>query len=118
MTMELALQLGAVMLLLLIKQWSDVLPDCLELLQRGATVLAAFLDPRLNLCLEGGHPHHEELIEIVAEDGAELRLFQQWSAFIQCLDQHPFVEGDPAEFPIDVEIGGENFVTHRVTCGA
>jgi hypothetical protein len=31
----------------------------------------------LNLGFEGSHPHHEEFIEIVAENGAELGLLQQ-----------------------------------------
>ena len=66
----------------------------------------------LDLGLQGGHPHHEEFIEVVAENGAELGLLQQGRVFIQGQGQHPLIEGDPSQLPIEIELGGQNGVTH------
>ena len=115
---QLTFELAAVVLLLPLQQRGEMFPNRLQLFQRCTAVLTAFVDAGFHLGLEGGHPHHEKFVEVVAEDGAEFRLLQQGGAFIQRLNQHTLVEGDPAEFPIDVEVGGENFVTHRVTGGA
>ena len=90
-------------------------PYGLQLFQWRASVLAALINARFHLGLEGGHPHHEKFVEIVAEDGTEFGLLQQRGALIQGLNQHALIEGDPAELSVDVEVGGESVVTHRVT---
>ena len=109
------------MALLLEQQGFKPAADLLQLLFRGAPVLAQTLHTRMQLRLQGGHPHHEELIEVVAEDGAEFRLLQQRCAWVERLSQHSFVESDPAELTVDHELtglaglahGGAGFCLHR-----
>ena len=73
----------------------------------GETVVAEGADARFDLGLQRGHPHHEEFIEVVAEDGAEFRLFQQRGVFVERLGQHPVVELEPAQLAIDIELGSQ-----------
>ena len=47
----------------------------MELLTGREAILALLVDPGFNLRLQGRHAHHEKLIEIVAENGAEFGLF-------------------------------------------
>ena len=93
------------MLLLHLEQLGQGGLDGLNLLLGGMAVVAEGGDAGIHLGLQGGHPHHEELIEVVAEDGAELRLLQQGGVFVERLGQHPVVEGDPAQLPVDIELG-------------
>ena len=74
--------------------------------------------PCFHLRLQGRHAHHEEFVEVVAEDGAEFGLIQQGSAWINGLGQHPFVEGDPTQFPVDVAIRGQHIGAHGMAAGA
>ena len=92
------------MLLLHVQQLGQGGLDGLNLLLGGMAVVAEGGDAGIHLGLQGGHPHHEEFIEVVAEDGAELRLLQQGGVFVERLGQHPVVEGDPAQLPVDVEL--------------
>ena len=57
----------------------------MELLPRGSPVFTLFVDAGLNLRLQGRHAHHEKLIEIVAENGAEFGLFQQLCSLVERL---------------------------------
>ena len=93
------------MLLLHLEQLGQGGLDGLNLLLGGMAVVAEGGDAGIHLGLQGGHPHHEEFIEVVAEDGAELRLLQQGGVFVERLRQHPVVEGDPAQLPVDIELG-------------
>ena len=88
-----------------------------QLFKRRLAVLAGGGDAGFHLGLQGRHAHHEELIEVVAEDGAEFGLIQQWCALIQSLGEDSFVEGDPAQFPVDVGILGEDSCTHGGVVG-
>ena len=112
MVKQLVFEIEAIMGLLLFKQGLQRLLDAVELLLGRQAVIAEGGDAVLHLGLQGGHPHHEELIEVVAENGAELGLLQQGRVFIQGQGQHPLVEGDPSQLPIDIELGGQNGVTH------
>ena len=88
------------MLLLLFQQRSQLRLDFLQLFQGREAIHAQGFDACLHLGLQGRHAHHEEFIEVVAEDGAELGLFQQWGALILGLGQHPLVEVDPGQFSV------------------
>ena len=73
---EMALKGVAVVLLLHLQQGAQLGADRLKLLLGGESVIAETAYPGIDLGLQRGHPHHEELIEVVAEDGAELRLLK------------------------------------------
>ena len=104
--------------LLSLQQWHQLFANGEQLLQWGFAVLAGFGDARFNLGLQGRHAHHEELVEVVAEDGAEFGLIQQGGARIESLGQNPLVEGDPAQFPVDVAVRGQHIGTHGMAAGA
>ncbi len=55
--------------------------------------------------------HHEEFVEVVAEDGAELGLLQQRGMLVEGLGQHLVLKVDQAQFPIDVQLRGNNSVS-------
>ena len=49
-----------------------------------------------------GHAHHEELVQVVVEYGKKLGLFQQGKPLVQRRFQHPGIEVQPAQFPVQV----------------
>jgi hypothetical protein len=51
--------------------------------------------------LEPGHAHHEELVQVGAEDGEELHPLQQRDAGILGLLEHPAVELEPGQLSVD-----------------
>ncbi len=53
---------------------------------------------------QSGDAHHEELIELAAENGDEFQPNQQRIGCSKRLDQHPGVEIDPAQLPADEEL--------------
>ena len=73
---EMALKGVAVVLLLHLQQGAQLGANRLQLLLGGESVITESAHPRIDLGLQRGHPHHEEFIEVVAEDGAELRLLK------------------------------------------
>ena len=107
----------AVVLLLHLQQPGQLGLDRRNLLLGGEAVVAEGGDPGILLGLQGGHPHHEELIEVVAEDGAELGLLQQRGVFVEGLGQHPVVEGNPTQLPVDVERGIDHGCSGRCRHG-
>ena len=86
----------------------------LEFLQAiiSSASYAGFGNAGFHLRFEGGHANHEEFVEVVAEDGTELGLFQQRGTRIQCLSKDPFVEGDRAELSVDVVLRSYRWITH------
>jgi hypothetical protein len=65
-----------------------------------ARILVAGVDPALQL----GHPHHEELVEIRAEDGEKLHALEQRHGGILGLFEHPPIELQPRQFTIDERV--------------
>jgi hypothetical protein len=59
------------------------------------------LVPRVDVPLEGGHAHHEELVEVRAEDGEELHPLQQRHGGIPRLVEDAPVELQPRQLPVD-----------------
>jgi len=70
---------------------------------RAHAVRGSLEDSLLNLPVQPRDPDHEELVEVVGEDREELDPFQEGVAPICRLLEHPPVELDPGEFPVDEE---------------
>ena len=109
---QLFAQLFAVVVLLLLQQGYQPFANGQQLFERRLSVFAGGGDASFHLRLQGRHAHHEELIKVVAEDGAELGLVQQGGALIQRLGEDSLVEGDPAQFPVDVAVRAQNGGAH------
>src|SRR5499425_2290798 len=56
---------------------------------------------RVDATLELGHPHHEELVQIRAEDGEELHPLEQRHARILRFLEHAAIELEPRQLTID-----------------
>ena len=77
-----------------------------QLLLRAAAIHRQFPHPRPNLLLEAADPLHEKLVEIGTDNRHELDPFQQRGAFILRLMQHPPVERQPGQFPVQIPFRG------------
>jgi hypothetical protein len=81
--------------------------DGRELLGRpeaiGAVVLR--LEPRVELLLQAGDADFEELVQVGAEDGKKLDPLEQRVAGVARFLEDARIELEPAQFPIDVELG-------------
>jgi hypothetical protein len=87
-------------------QLAHELGDALELLGwRHAIGPGAALDAGLHLLLQAAYPHHEELIEVRAEDCQKLQPLEQWHLGVLGLLQHPAIELEPAQLPVEIEGG-------------
>ena len=115
--LELLFEVQSKVVLLLLKQRHQLFADGQQLFQRRLAVFAGFGDAGFHLRLQGCHTHHEKFVEVVAEDGAEFRLIQQRSALIKCLSEDSLVEGDPAQFAVDVAIRTQHIGTHGMAGG-
>src|SRR5262249_25296088 len=60
-------------------------------------------DPGIQLRGEGRHAHHEEFIEIRAQDGKEFDAFEQWIRGILGLLEDAALKGEQTQFAIDIE---------------
>ena len=56
----------------------------------------------LELFLEAGHAHLEEFVHIAGDDAQEAQAFEQRHPLILRLGQHATVEGEKAEFPVQI----------------
>src|SRR5262245_33815438 len=86
---------------LLVHQLVDPSHDGAERGGGGETVRAGRRVPRAELSLEPRDAHHEELVEIGAEDGEELHALQQGHDGILSLLEDAGVELEPGELAID-----------------
>ncbi len=71
-------------------------------LRRAAAIQAGLLDAVFDLLRQAGDAHHEELVDVRAEDRQEFHALQQRIAAIAGLLQHAPLELQMAEFPIQV----------------
>ena len=78
--LQLLFEVESEVLLLSLQQGHQLLADGEQLFQGVFAVFTGLGDARLHLRLQGRHAHHEEFVEVVAEDGAEFGLIQQGSA--------------------------------------
>ena len=84
---------------------ADVLGDRLEGLAGGPAVRAAGDHAGLDLLAQPRHPDHEELVEVAGVDRQVLQPLQQRHVGVGGHRQHPVVELEPGEFPVDVQVG-------------
>ena len=94
-------ELAEVQVLLLADQVLDPVTDLQQLLSRRPPVGRELRQPGGHLVLQGGHPDLEELVQVGREDGAELQPLQQRRAGIRGQRQHPLVEVEPGELPVE-----------------
>jgi hypothetical protein len=90
--------------LLIAGQSRHRLGDQAQLLGRGETVGTLGGDAGLELSLEAGHPDHEEFIEVVGRNGQEAHPLEQRMRAIVRFLEHPAIEMEPGQFPIDEPI--------------
>ena len=76
-----------------------------ERLRGGHAVGPRRLVARGDAALEGGHPDHEELVQVRAEDGEELHALEQGHARVLSLFEHAPVEFEPRELPVHEGVG-------------
>ncbi len=76
-------------------------------LLRGAAGVGRHRQTRHDAALETGDPDHEELVEVAAEDGQEVRALQDRQARVLGQFQHALVEREPAQLPVDVPVLGQ-----------
>ena len=94
-------ELAEVQVLLLADQVLDPVADLQQLLARGPPVRRELRQPGCDLVLEGGHPDLEELVEVGREDGGELQPLQERRAGIGGQREHPLVEVEPGQLPVE-----------------
>ncbi len=75
--------------------------DPQQLLGRGQTVLAQHPDPLADLTFQAGDADHVEFIEIIGRDRQEPQPLQERMAGVVALLEHPFVERQPGQFPVE-----------------
>ena len=88
--------------LLALDQRLDPLAHLDELLAGGAPVGRGHAEPGGHLLLQAGHPHLEELVEVLAEDGEELGPLEERHRLVGRQGQHPLVEVEPGQLPVQV----------------
>jgi len=76
-----------------------------QLLRGGTPVGAGRGQAGGQLVLEARHPHLEELVEVLAEDGEELDALEDRGGRVLGQGQHPGVEGQPRLLPVEEPLG-------------
>ena len=102
-------QLFAPMVLGALQQLERAPPYFRQLSGRAHAVRGGGGDAVAVLMQDIGHPHHEKFVQIVVENSQELDLFQKRTAGVRGFFQHPGVEIQPVDFPVDIEIGAGQF---------
>lgn len=77
--------------------------DCPQSFRRRHAVGTRLKIPLADAALQSGDAHHEEFIEVRAEDGEKLDPFEQWNLIVDGLFEHPTIEFHPRQFAIDKE---------------
>jgi len=83
-------------------------PD--DLLGRRQAVFAGRSDFRRDHAFQAGDPHHVEFIEVRRRNRHKPKPLQQGMARVLGLFEHPPIEGEPGQFPVDKasgRIGGD-----------
>jgi hypothetical protein len=68
--------------------------------------------PGPDAALQPRHAHHEELVQVGAENGEELHALEQWDARIPGLFEHATIELEPGQLAID-----EGLNVHAIAAG-
>jgi len=77
--------------------------DRVQLLRRREPVRAGIERAGFDLIDEPSHSDHEELVQVGAEDREELHPLQQRVGGVLRLFENPLLEGEQAQFAVDVE---------------
>jgi hypothetical protein len=80
------------------------LVDALERLAGREPVGPARVDAGVNLVVETGHAHHEELVEVVGVDREELHALEQRGVLVLDQLQHAFVELKPGHLAVHEQL--------------
>jgi hypothetical protein len=88
----------------------DFRVDGLELLVRREPIGRRDDDAGRDLSAQSGDADHVKLVEVRAEDAEKLQALEQRNARVECLVKHPAVEGEPAQFAIEVQRGHSRFL--------
>ena len=94
------------------------LADAAQLLARRQSVGRAHRQAHLVAAFEARDPHHVELVEIRREDRQELGALQQRQRRVGGQRQHPGVEVQPAQFPVEVAVLGQRVVDEASVASA
>ena len=79
------------------------LADRPELFDGGEPVRALLGHGRLELVVEARDADHEELVQVRMEDAEEFQPLQERPVRVEGLLEYPPVEGEPGDFPVEVE---------------
>jgi hypothetical protein len=79
------------------------LPHGRQLLADREAVDRHRLQPRAPLLEQRRDPHHEELVEVGADDGEELDPFEKGVIPVESLIEDPLVERQPAELAVAMQ---------------
>ena len=88
---------------LVVEHRARALEDGSQLLEGVLPVGGNVLDPGPDLLQQRRDPHHEELVEIGADDGEELHPLEQGVVGVVGLREHALVELEPAQFAVQVQ---------------
>ncbi len=83
------------------------LGDQLELVAQRDPVAAAHRQAGAEPALQSGDPDHVELVEVAREDGQELGPLQQRGVRVLGERQHPGVEVEPGQLPVEEAVLGQ-----------
>ncbi len=100
------------------RQLGDPVADREQLLGRRATVGGGAGEPRRDLVLEAGDADLEELVEVLAEDGAELGPLEQRHRRVGRERQDPLVEVEPRELAVEEPLRAVGRGRHHLPVGA
>ncbi|MDR6169303.1 hypothetical protein QE359_000332 [Curtobacterium sp. SORGH_AS776] len=84
--------------------------DVAQHVARCATDVGRHGDAGVDAALQAGDPDHEELVEVGREDRQEVRPFEERLRAVLAEFEHALVEPEPAEFTVEVAVGGQRLV--------
>jgi len=92
-----------------VDQAADRGVDGIQRFHRAASVETRFLDAVLDLLQQARHTHHEELVDVGAEDRQKLDALEQRVATVASLFEHAPLELQVAELAIEIKGGVVKF---------
>jgi len=79
-----------------------------KLLRQGEAVGGVIVDILKLLADEPRNAHHEELVQVITRYREKTKPFEQRVGMVARLVQHALVEGEPAQFTVEIAIGGRD----------
>ncbi|BCB87532.1 hypothetical protein Psuf_048450 [Phytohabitans suffuscus] len=95
-------------------QLARLLRDQLQLGAQRDLVAAAHRQAGLEAALQPGDPDHVELVEVAREDRQELGPLQQRRVRVFGEGEHPGVEVQPGQFPVEEPVLGQRVGRHEL----